>query len=188
MRSPGLDVRPIRQATGESHFCEMFLDDVVIPAENLVGAENAIGQGDMEAVLPTEDLRVTSTDPVPGATSLLGLTDVDALLIVIATYYGGELVWRERERRIHEIIEQETTRLSRIVEHKDATAEQREIREINSGIYCFEARDLFQALRRVEPVNEQGEYYLTDVIGVLHDAGYNVVGMKAEDAPDIATT
>ena len=32
MRSPGLDVRPIRQATGESHFCEIFLDDVVIPA------------------------------------------------------------------------------------------------------------------------------------------------------------
>jgi alkylation response protein AidB-like acyl-CoA dehydrogenase len=41
MRTPGLDVRPIRQATGESHFCEMFLDDVVVPAANLVGAENA---------------------------------------------------------------------------------------------------------------------------------------------------
>jgi alkylation response protein AidB-like acyl-CoA dehydrogenase len=41
MRSPGIDVRPIRQATGESHFCEIFLDDVVIPAANLVGAENA---------------------------------------------------------------------------------------------------------------------------------------------------
>jgi len=41
MRTPGIDVRPIRQATGESHFCEMFLDDVPIPAGNLVGAENA---------------------------------------------------------------------------------------------------------------------------------------------------
>jgi alkylation response protein AidB-like acyl-CoA dehydrogenase len=41
MRSPGIDVRPIRQATGESHFCEMFLDDVPIPVANLVGAENA---------------------------------------------------------------------------------------------------------------------------------------------------
>jgi alkylation response protein AidB-like acyl-CoA dehydrogenase len=41
MRSPGIDVRPIRQATGESHFCEMFLDDVTIPAPQLVGAENA---------------------------------------------------------------------------------------------------------------------------------------------------
>jgi alkylation response protein AidB-like acyl-CoA dehydrogenase len=41
MRSPGIDVRPIRQATGESHFCEMFLNDVTIPASDLVGAENA---------------------------------------------------------------------------------------------------------------------------------------------------
>ena len=41
MRTPGIDVRPIRQATGESHFCEMFLNDVVIPASNLVGAEHA---------------------------------------------------------------------------------------------------------------------------------------------------
>jgi alkylation response protein AidB-like acyl-CoA dehydrogenase len=40
MRSPGLDARPIRQATGESHFCEVFLDDVTIPAANLVGPEN----------------------------------------------------------------------------------------------------------------------------------------------------
>jgi alkylation response protein AidB-like acyl-CoA dehydrogenase len=41
MRSPGLDVRPIRNAVGESHFCEIFLNDVVIPAANLVGPENA---------------------------------------------------------------------------------------------------------------------------------------------------
>lgn len=41
MRSPGLDVRPIKQATGESHFCEIFMDDVLVPVANLVGAENA---------------------------------------------------------------------------------------------------------------------------------------------------
>ncbi|MGY2010298.1 acyl-CoA dehydrogenase family protein [Nocardia gipuzkoensis] len=41
MRSPGIEVRPIRQATGESHFCEIFLDEVRIPADGLVGAENA---------------------------------------------------------------------------------------------------------------------------------------------------
>ena len=41
MRSPGIEVRRIRQATGEAHFCEVFLDDVEIPATNLVGDENA---------------------------------------------------------------------------------------------------------------------------------------------------
>jgi alkylation response protein AidB-like acyl-CoA dehydrogenase len=41
MTSPGVEVRPIRNAIGDSHFCEIFLNDVVIPAENLIGAENA---------------------------------------------------------------------------------------------------------------------------------------------------
>jgi alkylation response protein AidB-like acyl-CoA dehydrogenase len=41
LRTPGIDVRPIRQATGESHFCEIFLNDVEIPDSQLVGAENA---------------------------------------------------------------------------------------------------------------------------------------------------
>jgi alkylation response protein AidB-like acyl-CoA dehydrogenase len=41
MRSPGLDVRPIKNAVGESHFCEIFLNDVAVPAVNLVGPENA---------------------------------------------------------------------------------------------------------------------------------------------------
>jgi alkylation response protein AidB-like acyl-CoA dehydrogenase len=40
MRTPGIDVRPIRQATGESHFCEIFLNDVVVPGDQLVGDEN----------------------------------------------------------------------------------------------------------------------------------------------------
>ena len=41
MTTPGVQVRPIRNAVGDSHFCEIFLDDVVIPAGNLIGAENA---------------------------------------------------------------------------------------------------------------------------------------------------
>ena len=55
----------------------------------------------------------------------------------------------------------------KIVEQRDATEEERQVREINSGIYCFEARDLFQSLRKIEPKNEQGEYYLTDVAEII---------------------
>jgi alkylation response protein AidB-like acyl-CoA dehydrogenase len=53
MRTPGIDVRLVRQATGESHFCEMFLDNVEIPASQLVGEENA-GWQVAQATLSTE--------------------------------------------------------------------------------------------------------------------------------------
>lgn len=58
-----------------------------------------------------------------------------------------------------------------IVEHKDATDEQRKICEINSGMYCFNARDLFDALSKITNNNAQHEYYLTDTMAVLRKLG-----------------
>ncbi len=55
----------------------------------------------------------------------------------------------------------------KIVEQRDATEDERQVREINSGIYCFEANALYDALRKVEPKNDQGEYYLTDVAEII---------------------
>jgi bifunctional UDP-N-acetylglucosamine pyrophosphorylase/glucosamine-1-phosphate N-acetyltransferase len=77
-------------------------------------------------------------------------------------------------------------RVARIVEHKDATDDEREIDEICTSIYCFRRSVLAPALRRLTPDNAQGEYYLTDVIQVLHDAGYNVVSMVAADPMEAA--
>ena len=57
--------------------------------------------------------------------------------------------------------------LRSIVEHRDADAEIRKINEINSGIYVFQAKYLFPSLAKLEPNNDQGEYYLTDVFGFL---------------------
>jgi len=62
----------------------------------------------------------------------------------------------------------------RIVEHKDATDDQRGIGEISSGIFCFECPDLFSALKRLDRRNVQGEYYLTDVMGILKEQGKRV--------------
>jgi bifunctional UDP-N-acetylglucosamine pyrophosphorylase/glucosamine-1-phosphate N-acetyltransferase len=72
-------------------------------------------------------------------------------------------------------------RVARIVEHGDATEEERAIDEVNTSIYCFRRSVLAPALRRLSPENAQGEYYLTDVVGVLHDAGYPVVSVVATD-------
>lgn len=77
-------------------------------------------------------------------------------------------------------------RVAGVVEHADATDEQRQIDEINTAIYCFRRSLLAPALRRLNPENVQGEYYLPDVIGVLYEAGHNVVSMVAADPMETA--
>ncbi|MFD8635122.1 bifunctional UDP-N-acetylglucosamine diphosphorylase/glucosamine-1-phosphate N-acetyltransferase GlmU [Streptomyces sp. NPDC059533] len=61
-----------------------------------------------------------------------------------------------------------------IVEHKDATDAQRAIREINSGVFAFDGALLADALGKVRTDNSQGEEYLTDVLGILREAGHRV--------------
>lgn len=68
-----------------------------------------------------------------------------------------------------------------IVEAKDATPEQLAGREINTSIYCFHAPTLFAALEHIRPDNAQGEYYLTDVIGLLVAQGKVVEAVVADD-------
>ena len=69
-----------------------------------------------------------------------------------------------------------------IVEHRDATPAQREIREIGTSVYCFDAKTFWPALDQVTPQNEQGEYYLTDVIGILRRDGRRIEAVIAADA------
>lgn len=68
-----------------------------------------------------------------------------------------------------------------IVEHKDATDQQRRIPEINSGIYAFEAAALTEALSRVSADNAQGEKYLTDVLSIARDSGRRVSALITGD-------
>lgn len=68
-----------------------------------------------------------------------------------------------------------------IVEDKDCDDGQRKIREINSSMYCFQLGPLAAALGKVRNVNVQGEYYLTDVIGILRDRGQRVGAVAAPD-------
>ncbi|MBQ1914834.1 MAG: bifunctional UDP-N-acetylglucosamine diphosphorylase/glucosamine-1-phosphate N-acetyltransferase GlmU [Selenomonadaceae bacterium] len=71
--------------------------------------------------------------------------------------------------------------VEKIVEHKDATEEERKIKEINSGIYCFEAKELFSALGEVKNDNAQGEYYLPDVLEILRKQGKKIWAVATED-------
>ena len=77
-------------------------------------------------------------------------------------------------------------RFKKIVEHKDASPEERAINEINAGIYCFDTEVLFPALARVEPANAQGEYYVTDVPGLLRADGEVIAVYLHTDAREVS--
>ena len=75
--------------------------------------------------------------------------------------------------------------LEAIVEDAECTPEQRKIREVNPSFYCFEAKQLFEALEQVRPSGSNGEYFLTDAVRILRDGGHGVsasVTAAPEDA------
>lgn len=84
------------------------------------------------------------------------------------------------------IIRDADGRFKKIVEHKDAAPEEKAINEINAGIYCFDTKALFPALARVEPANAQGEYYVTDVPGLLRADGAIVAVYLHTDAREVS--
>ena len=75
---------------------------------------------------------------------------------------------------------------SKIVEQKDATETEKQIKEINSGIYCFNTKKLFAALSSVQNDNVQGEYYLTDAPSLLREAGEDISLYNHTDAREVS--
>ncbi|MGL4989670.1 MAG: bifunctional UDP-N-acetylglucosamine diphosphorylase/glucosamine-1-phosphate N-acetyltransferase GlmU [Sarcina sp.] len=71
----------------------------------------------------------------------------------------------------------ENDSVDRIVEHKDCSNEEIKVNEINAGMYCFDIQSLLESLDKLSNDNSQGEYYLTDVIGILKSEGKKVGAM-----------
>jgi bifunctional UDP-N-acetylglucosamine pyrophosphorylase/glucosamine-1-phosphate N-acetyltransferase len=87
----------------------------------------------------------------------------------------------EDSRRYGRIVRDANDGLARIVEAGDATPEELALREVNSGIYVFQAEKLWPVLDRLQPHNVQGELYLTDTIGLLVGDGDAVAVHVAAD-------
>ena len=75
--------------------------------------------------------------------------------------------------------------IARIVEERDATSSEREIREINSGIYAFALDGLFDAVRSIAAENAQNEYYLPDLVKIFRSRGRRVETVPVKDANEI---
>ena len=72
----------------------------------------------------------------------------------------------------------------KIVEEKDANPQQRDINEVNVGVYCFKAKALLDALDKIKPDNKKKEYYLTDVISILSGEGEKIGSIQASDSDE----
>lgn len=72
------------------------------------------------------------------------------------------------------VIREESGEVLKIVEHKDCSKEELEVKEINSGMYCFDIESLLISLDKIDNNNAQGEYYLPDVIEILKNQGEKI--------------
>lgn len=154
--------------------------EAVIQAEQL-GTGHAVMQA-AEALKESEgDILVLSGDvPLLRKKTLESLIRQHRLSKATATILTAEL---EVPTGYGRIIRNNDGSVRKIVEEKDANPEERAVREINSGIYLFQTKDLFEGLKHITPHNAQNEYYLTDVFEYFWRHQMVVSAVKAQE-PD----
>lgn len=140
----------------------------------LLQARDHIGQADIILVLCGDTPLLKSTT----LTNLIEYHQENQSAATVLTACVGDPTGYGR------IIRDQEDQFVRIVEEKDAAADEKKIHEINSGIYCFR-RDVFDALQKLTPNNAQGEYYLTDVLIGLRGQGKKVMALMAAEEEDI---
>ena len=142
------------------------------------------------SVFPGDDLDDESTILIlPGDTPLLRPETIDELVSIhVANGYAATLLTSIVDdatgygRVIRSDARGGQDRVLRIVEQRDASAEELAVQEMNTSIYAFRRDLLGPALRHLSPDNSQGEYYLTDVIGVLSSMGHRIGAVQASPA------
>lgn len=150
--------------------------------EEQLGTGHALMQA-QGSVNPTHTLVVLAGDtPLLEGKTLKKLLDFHQQQQARATVLSGLLPDPYGYGRI---IRQADGGLERIVEEKDASPEEKEITEINTGMYCFQAGAVFAALSQIERSNAQGEYYLTDVLPILKNDGHKVAVLATDEVDQI---
>jgi bifunctional UDP-N-acetylglucosamine pyrophosphorylase/glucosamine-1-phosphate N-acetyltransferase len=167
----GRDAEAVREAVGEAP------DLAYAEQKERLGTGHALLQARHACVDAGTILVLPGDQPLMSEAMLRGLVERHAAAGAAATLLTAVLDDATGYGRVV----REGGRPIAIVEHRDATPAQRAIREIGTSTYCFDARHLWSALDRVTPQNQQGEYYLTDVIALL--AGDGLV-TEAVAAPD----
>jgi bifunctional UDP-N-acetylglucosamine pyrophosphorylase / glucosamine-1-phosphate N-acetyltransferase len=157
----GRGLRFVRQdpPRGTGHALQVARDEIAShPAKTLL-----VVSGDVPLLRPETLLALLNVHESGGAAATLLTVELDD-----PGAYGRVLRGTDGQVRA-------------VVEARDATEEERRVREVNVGIYAFEVAILLPLLAGLQAQNDQGEYYLTDVIGLLRSAGRSVHALKASD-------
>ena len=149
----------------------------VIQREQL-GTGHAVMQAESVLVGQAERVLVFAADmPLLTASTLRRLVarqeETGAAVVMLS-------VVADDPRGFGRVVRDEDGRPMAIVEEAEATPEQKAIRELNAGVYCFQADWLWPALHRIEPSPRKGEYYLTDLVEMAVDEGRRVEVVVAE--------
>lgn len=173
------------------HKGEMVIEELSDFDVDFVWQERQLGTG--HAVLMAEDkfkefdgtILVAAGDvPLLSAETIENLFEVHLQNEASATCLSASFEDATGYGRI--IREPDSNVLLDIIEEKDADSETREIREINTGTFCFDGHDLFSALKKVGNENAQREYYLTDTIRILRQANKRCAVWMVADPVEVS--
>lgn len=150
--------------------------------EEQLGTGHALMQAE-DSVKQYETVLVLAGDtPMLRSSILKALIDYHRSNGAVATVLSTKI---EDPYGYGRIIRDESGAFQRIVEEKDAGEEEKQVREINSGMYCLQVKEAFSALADIGTGNAQGEYYLTDILPILKKKGQKVEVFLADASQDI---
>jgi bifunctional UDP-N-acetylglucosamine pyrophosphorylase/glucosamine-1-phosphate N-acetyltransferase len=155
------------------------------PSQRGTGDAASVGLGALRAGADDDEDVVV----LPGDTPLLKATTLAELVRMHRSLEAGvTLLTAEAQdpTGYGRIVRSKDGRVAGVVEQADVTGDQASITEVNTSIYCFRRSVLGPALRRLSPQNAQGELYLTDVVAVLHDAGFATHSLTVADPMEAA--
>ncbi len=164
---------------------ELFHDDdlVFVEQKELLGTGHAVLQAKSAFGAAREDVIILCGDvPLIRPETLKSLYNKkmqDGAAVVVLTTILDDPTGYGR------VVKAVDGRIIKIVEEKDANAEEKLIREINSGIYCVESEFLFSAVGRLKNNNVQKEYYLTDIIEIAYKDGIRAVSLMVSDHDEV---
>lgn len=177
-------IAPQKNVTVIGHKAELVREVLASQSEFVLQTEQ-LGTG--HAVMMAEDelagldgqtLVIAGDTPLITGESLKNLIDFHVHHKNVATILTAEA---DNPFGYGRIIRNDNGEVVKIVEQKDANDFEKQVKEINTGTYVFDNKRLFEALKNINTNNAQGEYYLTDVIGIFKEAGEKVGAYKLRD-------